>query len=175
MVLLRYHDYTIEPIYRAGSKAVRDEIALFWLDTKAIVDVEEAKRRVDEVVCVVRNLDDELVALSTVYVAPYGDAAEPLLHYRMFIRPADRGTGLMKFVTKTTRQFFDEHAALRDGADGMVIVTENPKLMRAGVKQIFEESPWQAAGKDSRGMDVWRYSFARVVDRSATNDDLRQG
>ena len=77
----------------------------------------------------------------------------------MFIRAQDRVSGLMRKVTAVTRMFFDENKDLRGAASAMIICTENPKLMRPGLKRMFSNSVWKFAGKDPRGLDLWRFDF----------------
>ena len=156
---IRYWDYTIEPVYRKLTKVARNEIITFWLENGALTDIHEAKRRADQVVFAVRNHEDDVVGISTVYPAPYGEDGETFLHYRMFIHPNDRVPGLMREMTSATRCFFASNRPLRDTARGMIIFTENPKLMGPGAKREFQRGGWDYAGKDQRGLDVWRFIF----------------
>jgi hypothetical protein len=66
---------------------------------------------------------------------------------------------MMRKMTQETRCFLDDNPPLRGDACGMILCTENPKLMRPGVRQLFERSVWDYQGTDARGLDVWRYLF----------------
>jgi len=159
MAKVRCQDYIIEPVYQNLTKSVRNEIIVFWLENGALQDIHEAKRRVDEVVLTARNPNCELVGISTVYAGSFGDDDATYLCYRMFIRSHDRVPGLMQQITQGTRYFFNANPSLQGKACGMILCTENPKLMRPGMKRLFERSVWDYQGTDSRGLDVWRYLF----------------
>ena len=160
MSAIRYQDYTIEPVYRKLTKQLRNEIVVFWLENGALTDIHKAKQRVDQVVFVVRNREDDIVGISTVYSTPYGDDGETFLNYRMFLHPNHRVAGMMRAVTKATRCFFNDNQTHRGTTRGMIICTENRKLMRPGMKRVLLRSEWDYVGKDDRGFDVWMFRFA---------------
>jgi hypothetical protein len=159
MSAILHGDYRIEGVYQNLSDNLRNEVILFWLDNQALSDIAQARQRVDEVAFVVRSPANDLVGISTVFAAPYGANGDVYLHYRMFIHPAHRVPGLMRAITRATRCYFETNPDARGAARGMIICTENPKLMRSGVKRLFERSVWGYAGKDPRGFDVWKFTF----------------
>ena len=159
MSAIRFQDYTIEPVYRKLTKHLRNEIVVFWLENGALADIHQARQRVDQVAFVVRNQEEDVVGISTVYSAPYGEDGALFLNYRMFIHPDHRVAGMMRAVTKATRCFFNDNQPLRETARGMIICTENRKLMRPGMREVFQRSVWNYVGKDQRGFDVWMFRF----------------
>lgn len=42
---------------------------------------------------------------------------------------------------------------------GMLIVTENRKLMRPGLKRLLERHGYEYRGRERRGLDVWLARF----------------
>jgi hypothetical protein len=154
----QHQECRIEPVYQNLTEILRTEIIEFWVNTGALFE-ERARQRVDQVAFVVRNGDDDLVGISTVNPARHGPDNQLYLEYRMFIHPAHRTIGMMRSVTRATRCFFDANPDVRGSARGMLICTENPKLMRPGIKRMFERSMWVYAGKDPRGFDLWRFIF----------------
>jgi hypothetical protein len=159
MSVTRHLGYTIEAVYQNITKNLRNEVIVFWLEYGALPDINTALERVDQIACVVRSATGDVVGISTVYPAPHGPGSEPYLNMRMFIQPAHRVPGLMKKLTLATRCFFDSNCEARGGARGMLIYAENPKLMRPGARRQFEQSVWEYAGKDQRGVDIWKFTF----------------
>jgi hypothetical protein len=159
MATIRHHDYRIEPVYQKLTESLRDEIIAFWMNNAAVWDSDEARERVDEVAVVVLGPTNKVVGVSSVFPAQFGADSEIYLNYRMFIQRSDRVPGLMKKVVKATRCYFDINPELRHSARGMLIFAENPKVMRQGIRRMFERSVWEYAGQDQRGLDIWRYDF----------------
>ena len=149
-------DYALHCVYQALSRDQRNEIIVFWLENGALT-FEDANHRVDQVVVVARNAADELVGVTSVYRAPFGE--ETFLHYRTYIRPQDRVPGLMMKMLRETREYLDAHPSLRGTVCGLLIRTENEKLMRPGVRRRFQRSVWNYEGQDKEGCDVWRFDF----------------
>jgi hypothetical protein len=157
MSAIVHQGYRIEPVYQKLTDNLRNEIVAFWLDNGALPE-DRARQRVDQVAFVVRSSANDVAGISTVYAAPFGPDGDLYLYYRMFIAPAHRIPGLMQKVIRATRLFFDGNRALRAGARGMLIVTENPKLMHRSVRRLLERV-FEYAGTDQRGIDVWRFDF----------------
>jgi hypothetical protein len=153
-----YHGYTIENVYRAVPPGLREEILELWRRNAVIPSREEAVRRVDQVVLAIRNRAGEVAGVSTVYVGDFREPGDACYFYRMFIQPDDRIPGLMRFVTLRTCDVMRErHVA--GGPRGVIIVTENRKLMRPGMRRMFERNGYEYMGRDPKGHDVWRALF----------------
>ena len=159
MSAIKYHDYTFEPVYGKLTKHLRNEIIVFWLESGALKDFQRAKERIDQVAFVVRHQGDDMLGISTVHSAPFGEEGALFLYYRMFLQRNHRVAGLMKAVTKETRCFFNDNPSLREAERGMIFLTENPKLMRPGMKRFLQRSVWEYSGKDDRGFDLWKFEF----------------
>ena len=151
--------YEIDCVYKKLNVMQREEIVDFWLHNRAGLSPREASRRVDEVVCTARNYDNELVGLCTVF--PKADLhSNVFLNYRMFIRPQDRVSGLMKHVLRQAFQYFQSDSEARCSALGMVIRTENRKLMRKGMRKLAEKEQWVFVRKDQAGCEIWKKEFS---------------
>lgn len=154
-------DYSISSVSGPVSEELRSEAAAFWLRNGAIPNSDEARRRADELVCVARNAAGEIVGVNTAYVSTFRSADDRYYFYRMFLRPQDRHLHL---ACELVRASVD---ALRDrrvepAVQGIVLVTENKKLMRASGRRILTHLGWHPAGTDPRGLDVWKIEFDRA-------------
>jgi hypothetical protein len=138
---------------------IQQEIITFWQEHKALPTGADARERCQQVFFVARNESNEIVALCTVYVADFGQPPEPHYHYRMFIRPADRHSGLAHYMTRRTRERLAAEYAPGKPV-GLVVITENAALMNPGVRQIFTAAGYEHKGTDPRGCDIWLKRFA---------------
>jgi len=160
-MIMTFHDYRLEAVYLAVGDPQREEIIRFWREQRAVLNPTEAERRSREVVFMVRDGAGELVGLSTVGLKRLPDEDRPYYAYRMFLRSQDRTPYLMRAVTNATRDFLRDfdHPQLRPA--GMLIVTENRKLMRAGIRRYFERHGYRYRGRNRKGLDVWVVEFGQ--------------
>jgi hypothetical protein len=155
---VRFKDYVLEGVYLRASRAQRAEIIAFWTQERAVADPQEAARRSHEAVFIVRNASGELAGLSTVGFMKVPDG-RTFYAYRMFLRPRDRVPYLMLAVVLATRDFLKifRHPAVQ--VAGLLHVNENLKLMRPGMRRLFQRNGYSYWGKTPAGEDVWAVEF----------------
>jgi hypothetical protein len=155
----RFKHYRLDNVYLHATAAQRAETRNFWLREQALADPREAERRTREVVLMVRRDDTtELVGVSTVALQRLRDSGAVYV-YRMFLRREDRIPYLMRAVTNASRDFLRSFPHPQAPVAGMLIVTENRKLMRPGIRRYFERHRYQYRGKTLRGLDLWLAPF----------------
>jgi Predicted metal-binding protein related to the C-terminal domain of SecA len=164
-----YHGYKLYNVYQKTTPDLRREIVAFWQRNKAIPDLREAERRAHEVVYLIRNPAEVIVGVSSVYTARAGNPPASYYFYRMFIQPGDRIYGMMRLVTIRTRDFLRDEVP-KPEPRGLVIITENPKLMRKGMQRVFARFGFEFVSKTQRGLDVWVYRFEQSPAPLARND-----
>lgn len=130
----------------------------FWLAQRALASRAEAERRSHELVFLVRRGDGLLAGVSTVALQTGADG-RAYYAYRMFLRREDRVPYLMRAVTNASRDLLRDFAVPEPKPAGMLIVTENPKLMRDGIHRYFLRHGYQHCGKTARGLDQWLAPF----------------
>jgi hypothetical protein len=156
---LRFKGYRLENVYLRSTDMQRGEILDLWYQHRAVPDPSERARRSHEAVYMVRDAAGELAGLSTVGPAPLADG-RIFYNYRMFLRPKDRVPYLMWAVTDGTRDFLRDFAHPQFQAAGLLIVTENPKLMRPGMRRSFRQHGYDYRGKTALGLDLCVAEFA---------------
>jgi len=152
------NDYRLDTVYCSTTEAQRREIMQFWERVGAVPDAVERERRSHEVVVMVHNMRGELVGVSTVMVRMASNG-ERYYYFRMFIHPQHREARLMRAVGQCTRDFLATFCHPDGEVRAMVVVTENPKLMRQGMRQLFERIGYTYNGKTSKGLDCWVFRF----------------
>lgn len=152
-MIQKYRKHTFHGVYGNVDEDLQKEIAAFWTRNQAISDRREALRRTREVVLVIRNAADEIAGITSVYLGHLDDGIE-YYFYRIFIQCTDRAAGMMRAATRATRVYLRDHP-VPDGPPAMIIVTENPKLMRKGMRRMFSQDECVYLGKTANGCDRW--------------------
>jgi hypothetical protein len=156
----KLENYRLQNVYLRTSAAQRAQLAAFWLREGAIADPWEAERRAHEAAFLVWRNDDELAGLSTVRLHCMHDGRW-VYAYRMFLRERDRMPYLMNLVIATTRDFLRDFKHPDAQPVGMLHVNENPKLMRPGIRKLFERHGYRYLGQNRKGQDLWLTEFAQ--------------
>lgn len=158
VVTLHFKDYRLENVCRATSVEQRAEAVAFWLTQGVLANRREGERRAFELVQLVRRRDGTLAGMST---AALKTAADERCYYvfRMFLRKEDRVPYLMRTVTNATRDVLRVLGDPVHQPAGMLIVTENRKLMRPGLRRYFHRHGYVFQGQTASGLDMWLAPF----------------
>ena len=154
---LPYQDYQLVNIYDDPDSPWRERVIDLWTRT-GILARDEAVKRADQIVLVALDGDDNVAGVSTVYVDDFRGPGDRYYFYRLFIAPGHRVYGMMKFMTAMSRDYLREREC-RDRPNGVVVITENPKLMRTGIKREFRRIDFKYAGRNPKGLDIWISEF----------------
>ena len=170
---LFYANYRLDTVYGRIAPQLAAEIISLWQENR-VVGGGEASRRVAEVVMTIRDGNNTLVGVNTVYIQDLLQADNPYYFYRVFIRPRDRKSfGLRNYLGKTTREFLKGYTPQGNPPHGVVIVVENRKLSRPGARKMLARQGWNELGKGPRGFEVWYINFdgSRIPHRQPTTVD----
>lgn len=154
--------YRIDIVMGQLLQPVAAEIVRFWMQQGVIPNLDEARRRVKQVVVVVRNTEGEIVALNSVYPAAYRTPQENYFFYRLFVRPQDRKIGVNTAATRHAVDFLRSQSFPKLDIKGVVIITENPKLAGEGGRRILKRLGFDYDGRGPKGYDIWRVDFAEA-------------
>lgn len=154
----KYNKYFISNIYGAGNPDQNKRILEFWRQNNAVANQQEALQRVKQVVLIAEDENNQIVGLTTVYPNTFIVNMKPFLYYRMFIQPNDRVYGMMEYMTQMTHEAL-KNMDIPNKPDGMVIITENIKLMRKGMKRMLGRSGLEYIGINNSNQDVWYWGF----------------
>jgi hypothetical protein len=153
-----FRGYRLEPVYLCASAEQRAEAVDLWLGEGVLRKPAAAKRRADDLVFLVRRAGGVLAGMSTVGVRRAADGRRWYV-FRMFLRAEDRVPYLMRVVTNATRDLLRDFAHPEGSMAGMLIETENRKLMRPGIRRYFERHGYRYRGRSHRGLDLWIAPF----------------
>ena len=153
-----YGKYRIVFVYNRITPDLQAKIIDFWRINNALPAGEAPERRVRQVVLVALDEHGEVVGLNTVYPGRLDPAGPLFFFYRQFIQAPDRVFGMMWFMTRKAWRVLRD-LDMPDKPGGIVIISQNPKLMRRGTVALLESGGWQLVGKTPQQQDVWRKDF----------------
>jgi hypothetical protein len=156
---VRFRDYLLQNVYLRTTQTERSEIIALWFCEEALDDPAEAKRRSHEAVFLVRSASGELAGLSTVGFVRLKEG-RTFYNYRMFLRKGDRVPNLMMAVVLATREFLRTFQHPERQSAGLLHINENPKLLRPGMRRVFERIGHRYWGKTPLDEEVWGVEFA---------------
>ena len=130
----------------------------FWLDQGALASRAAAERRAHQLILLVRRSDGRLAGMSTAGTETAGDGRRYYV-YRMFLAPEDRVPYLMREVTNESRDLLRASEHPEGPTAGMLIETENRKLMRPGIRRYLARHGYVYTGRSRRGLDLWLAPF----------------
>jgi hypothetical protein len=151
--------YRIETVYGRLSEALAAEIVNFWQQQRVLPSRDEARRRVVQVVDVIRNAAGEIVGLNSVYPGAYRSPQDNYYFYRLFIRQQDRKPGLGRAATRHAVEFLQTRPNPKMNIKGVIAVTENPKLTREGGRRLLQRLGFAYDGRGPKGFDIWKIEF----------------
>jgi hypothetical protein len=164
---VRFKGYLLENVYLRTTEAQRCEILALWRDGGIVLDQNEAERRSREAVFLVRTAPGELAGLSEVALLRVRGRRR-FYAYTMLLRQRDRVPYLMLAVLNATRDFLRNFAHPRRQPEGMLLVTENRKLMRPGVRKLLARHGYRYWGRTERDDDVWSVEFVQTDQPAST-------
>lgn len=153
-----YGKYRIVFVYNRITPGLQAKIIDFWRANNALPPSEVPERRVRQVVLVAFDEYGGVVGLNTVYPGRLVPDGPLFFFYRQFIQAPDRVFGMMRFMTMKSWKVLRE-LEMPDKPCGIVIITENPKLMRRGMAALFKSWGWQCIGKTPEQLDILRKDF----------------
>ena len=158
IVVEAFRGYRLCAVYGRIPAADARDVVRMWIDA-GVLPPDEAQRRVGEVVVVARAADGQVAGVNTVYVADAPGDRGAYYFYRTYLRPEHRGVaGIPRRMVRLALQQLRGHRHPQ-APRGVVIITENPKLMRRGIKTRIEALGFHLLGSDARGCDVWCHKF----------------
>ena len=162
-----FKDYLLENVYLRTTEAQRAEILALWRSEGAGIQGEDADRSSYEAVFLVRARSGELAGVGTVALVRLKKGGR-FYSFSMFLRKRDRVPNLTLTVLNATRDFLRDFKHPVAQPVGMLSVSENSKLMRPGVRKLFERHGYKFFGQTARGEDVWLVEFGAPKRLGAT-------
>lgn len=155
------HGLELKYVYGGLSEENKEEIFRMW-ESHTPLTKEVQLKRIDEVVYIVKK-DGKIMGVSTAYLQKPPRREEKYYFFRTFIHPDIRGIIGSGFpdIVRATNQRMQEVNAKDHLAAGMVVITENQKLMRPGFRKLFLDGGWKYVGQTPQKQDIWVYPYTQ--------------
>lgn len=146
--------YRIEVFGEASGVSVNDVLDL-WA-REGVVEIEEARRRVYEVLLASVHDGDGLVGVCTAYLQRSDQLLMDMWHYRLFVADAHRLSNVGVHLALRARDLLEErYVSGADGrANGMIYEIENEGLKRRFPEAVGLPTQFTFIGENSRGDHV---------------------
>ncbi len=157
-------------VWQKLDDATRDRIVAFWQTHGAIRDEQAARARVDQVVALARNENDEIAGVCTAVDLVVPDIGERLYYYRTFVAPPFRTGFVVRRLLFLAVQALEEHARhhVETSAKGVYLELENPSFARHLRQAVWPRRGLEFVfiGRTARGLErrVRWFEHARIGD-----------
>ena len=154
-----FKEYSIDHVYKNINSRLEQEIIRLWIDHD-VLNEQEANRRVAEVLFTIRNPAGELVGVTTAYAQDFMHPGSTYWFLRIFLCPQARGAfNLAVFVVRKTIESLREQKNSGRTLSGVIIVMENKKLWRSGMRKVLRSNGGTFWGKGPLGNEIWYERF----------------
>ena len=144
--------YMIE-VYKKITLDIKNLVIEFWLEQKAIVNLNEANRRAEEVVFILCDKQWNIIGVNTAGIFKLNGHGR-YYYFRMFINPKNREHPFSLTVFNQSRDYFLNRCK-KDEVSGFIVVVENKKMSKPGWKRWYKKNNYQYLGQNEQNYDVW--------------------
>ena len=166
----------IIPVWKQITPELEAELVQFWIKNKAIGDAKQAAERAQQVACLVRSEQGEIVGVSTAQGRIVPRLRQPMYYYRNFIAEDFRGKQLAPpFLEQTKKVLQDYNLALdKPRCLGMIIELENKSLAAHRNEAQWKEG-FTFIGYSPKGLHlrVWYFEGVRLFAPAAIKKGAR--
>jgi hypothetical protein len=152
----------------------RDTLAKFWIESGAIQDAHEARRRTDEVVHVAIDKNGHTVAVNTCYTAMLdtGSGPQPYWFYRQFVHPRARSVRLSLALVRLTVAYLAKAFQGKSAPRGIAMILENNKFYGRAGRRALMWLEMRLAARLPGGKEVWTRDFMPALQAATHSNDM---
>ena len=153
-------NYRLENVWESKSDELKNEIIQFWLDNNALTARQQAEQRVDQVIFLVRDQSDQIVAVNTAYSQYNQLLGNSFYYYRVFVSAFHRQADLAAQLTLAACDYFNQRflAGENPATIGLFTVIEN-KALKTHLTQAVWRKVLTYIGRDAKGNQLRVYYF----------------
>lgn len=163
-IYARLRDYKMIPVFQKTTPEVRLQIISLWEKNLVLPPGIDAEERAKQVIFMVVGPQNNLVAVTSAHIDYFLETKiinaplERFYFYRMFIQPKDRIFNLAKHIIICSYDYLKSLPA-QDAPKGVIMILENPKLVKRAVQRGFANIGWHPIGHDLDGNMILRRDF----------------
>ena len=148
--------FDMSTVWRQVTPGLEAELLEFWQRHHAIGDPARASERVSQAVCVARDAEGAICAVSTAVARVLPMIGEPLYYFRLFFAKSVRGQGqVVPMFNRARAVLQDYNAALpRPESIGMLVELESRHLSAEHRRAHVDEGDSYFVGYSLRGLQL---------------------
>ena len=151
-------------VIRSGAEEHADELIAFW-SAHGALDEGEARRRLPEVVCVLRDATGAIVGVNSVYANVIGIIGREFWIYRTFIAPGPGVAAAPAMVQAAFDALEAEHDPEGGGPVGLALLIDDPATISERPEAVWPEAGLMYAGytDDLQQIRIAYFEQARIA------------
>lgn len=148
--------FDVATVWKQVSPELKAELLAFWKENRAIGDPARAEQRANEVVCIARDAEGRLCAVSTAAIRVLPRLRQPMYYYRLFFSKSVRGQGqVIPFYNKAREVLQAYNAGLPQPESlGVLLELESPYLAAYYKQAYVPEADSVFIGYSPRGLQL---------------------
>ena len=155
MLTCRMHGLTFQCIWGEEAPDVRADACKVWQRYGALVSESDLEPRSKEIVFVVRDINQEIVALSTARSIKARFLNNHFFYeFRCFIAPGFRVPGLDSALALKTKMLLQDREEPGGQHKGLIMIIEHPELKARRTKAVWSATGMVFAGYTPQGHHV---------------------
>lgn len=156
-------NYRLENVWESKTNELRNEIIQFWLDNGALVARQQAEKRVDQIIFVVRDQTDQIVAVNTAFEQYNQQLHNHFYYYRLFVSEPYRQSEVGTNLTLAACDYFNQQfiAGKKPEIKGIFTAIES-EILKTHLTQAVWRNTLTYIGQDNRGNHLRVYYFDGV-------------
>lgn len=148
--------FSVSQVWRQVTEDLKVELIEFWKRNRAIGDPIEARHRADQAVCIARDKDGEICAVSTAELRVLPRMQQPLYYFRLFFSKSVRGQQQVFPFYNIGRQVLQDYnnSLAEPESLGVLLELESPHLIVQGQRVYVKEVDSVFIGYSPRGLQL---------------------
>ncbi len=140
-------------VWKVAGLKTKEEVYSLWSDVGVLSDPEQARKRGEQLVFVVRSPKGKVIAESTAFKVPVRQLRNWFYGMRLMVTSREAPPGLLPELARRTVEFLeslprtDEHERCR----GVITLVENERLKRSHTKAVWPASGMVYIGNSAKG------------------------
>lgn len=137
-----------------------NDLVAFWLREGALNDERHARQRLDQVVLLARDAEEQVAGVCTAVAQTPPEIGQPLYYYRSFIGRDWRQTRLVYNLIRHARTLLENYARANGWpCIGMLLELENRRFGEKGRMPVWPHLDLTYIGKSQRGFELRVHYF----------------
>lgn len=158
-----FQGVTFQNLWGLSKSEYSEEIRQIWLKYNLIPSVDRADERLNQVLYVVQNKDNNIIGISTVYPVYVKPLRNHFFTYRCMLVPGHGVQGLLTALTLESFKFLESvYEEETPRCIGIIAEIENKKIEKRHREAVYPKTKLTLIGYSKKGNEIRVYYFKGV-------------